>query len=41
MSYDLNKHHRQSIRLKNYEYSQAGAYIETNPKNWEKDTEDA
>jgi putative transposase len=29
MSYDPNRHHRQSIRLKNYDYSQAGAYFVT------------
>jgi putative transposase len=29
MSYDPNKHHRRSIRLKGYDYSQAGAYFVT------------
>jgi len=27
--YDPNRHHRRSIRLKNYDYSQAGAYFVT------------
>ena len=29
MSYDPNRHHRHSIRLKGYDYSQAGAYFVT------------
>lgn len=29
MKYDPNKHHRRSIRLKDYDYSQAGAYFIT------------
>jgi hypothetical protein len=29
MPYDPSKHHRQSIRLKGYEYAQAGAYFVT------------
>jgi putative transposase len=29
MPYDPNRHHRRSIRLKGYEYSQAGAYFIT------------
>ncbi len=29
MNYDPNKHHRRSIRLKNYDYSQPGAYFIT------------
>ncbi len=29
MRYDKEKHHRRSIRLKNYDYSQAGAYFVT------------
>ena len=29
MKFDLNKHHRRSIRLKGYDYSQAGAYFVT------------
>src|ERR1041385_3887352 len=29
MRFDSQKHHRQSIRLKNYNYSQAGAYYVT------------
>jgi REP element-mobilizing transposase RayT len=29
MPYDPDKHHRRSIRLKNYDYSQAGAYFVT------------
>ena len=29
MPYDPNKHHRRSIRLKGYDYSQAGAYFVT------------
>ncbi|HPN32919.1 MAG TPA: hypothetical protein PK843_00255 [bacterium] len=29
MTYDPNKHHRRSIRLKGYDYSQAGAYFVT------------
>ncbi len=29
MKYDPNKHHRRSIRLKGYDYSQAGAYFVT------------
>ncbi len=29
MAYDSQKHHRQSIRLKGYDYSQAGAYFIT------------
>ncbi|GBD93135.1 hypothetical protein BMS3Abin05_00718 [bacterium BMS3Abin05] len=29
MKYDSNKHHRRSIRLKGYDYSQAGAYFIT------------
>jgi putative transposase len=29
MKYDPNKHHRQSIRLKNYDYTLAGAYFVT------------
>lgn len=29
MIYDPNKHHRRSIRLKNYDYSQPGAYFIT------------
>jgi putative transposase len=29
MNYDPDKHHRQSIRLKHYDYSQAGAYFIT------------
>jgi hypothetical protein len=27
MNYDPEKHHRHSIRLKEYDYSQAGAYF--------------
>ena len=29
MKYDPNKHHRRSIRLKGYDYTQAGAYFVT------------
>ncbi len=29
MRYDLEKHHRRSVRLKGYDYSQAGAYFVT------------
>ncbi|NET41654.1 MAG: hypothetical protein F6K15_06855 [Okeania sp. SIO2B3] len=29
MSYDHNKHHRRSLRLRGYDYSQAGAYFLT------------
>ncbi|MPZ75625.1 MAG: transposase [Deltaproteobacteria bacterium] len=29
MNYDPDKHHRQSIRLKSYDYSQSGAYFVT------------
>ena len=29
MAYDPHKHHRRSIRLKGYDYSQAGAYFVT------------
>ncbi len=29
MNYDPHKHHRRSIRLKRYDYSQAGAYFIT------------
>ena len=29
MNYDPDKHHRRSIRLKDYDYSQAGAYFVT------------
>ena len=29
MKYDPDKHHRRSIRLKGYDYSQAGAYFVT------------
>ena len=29
MKYDLAKHHRRSIRLKGYDYSQAGLYFVT------------
>ncbi len=29
MSYDPNRHHRQSIRLRGYDYTQAGAYFVT------------
>jgi REP element-mobilizing transposase RayT len=29
MTYDPNRHHRRSIRLKGYDYSQAGAYYVT------------
>ena len=29
MQYDPAKHHRQSIRLKNYDYTSAGAYFVT------------
>lgn len=29
MKYDPNKHHRSSIRLKGYDYAQAGAYFVT------------
>lgn len=29
MKFDLQKHHRRSIRLKGYDYSQAGAYFVT------------
>ena len=29
MKYDPEKHHRRSIRLKGYDYSQAGAYFVT------------
>ncbi|NES72383.1 MAG: hypothetical protein F6K24_47905 [Okeania sp. SIO2D1] len=29
MSYDPNKHHRRSLRLRGYDYSQAGAYFLT------------
>jgi REP element-mobilizing transposase RayT len=29
MAYDPNKHHRRSIRLKGYDYSQCGAYFIT------------
>ena len=29
MTYDLRKHHRRSIRLKGYDYTQAGAYFVT------------
>jgi REP element-mobilizing transposase RayT len=29
MKYDLDKHHRKSIRLKDYDYSQTGAYFVT------------
>ena len=29
MSYDRNIHHRRSIRLKGYDYSQAGMYFLT------------
>ncbi|MCP4417597.1 MAG: transposase [Chloroflexi bacterium] len=29
MAYDPHKHHRRSIRLKGYDYSQAGAYFAT------------
>jgi len=27
MQYDSRKHHRRSLRLKNYDYRQAGAYL--------------
>ena len=29
MTYDPNRHHRRSIRLKGYDYTQAGAYYVT------------
>jgi len=29
MKYDPNKHHRRSIRVQGYDYSQAGAYFVT------------
>ena len=29
MTYDLDKHHRRSIRLRGYDYAQAGAYFVT------------
>ncbi len=29
MTYDPEKHHRRSVRLKDYDYSQAGAYFVT------------
>ncbi len=29
MKYDRFKHHRRSIRLKDYDYTQAGAYFVT------------
>jgi len=29
MSYDPNKHHRRSIRLRGYDYSQKGIYFVT------------
>jgi len=29
MTYDLDQHHRRSVRLKGYDYSQAGAYFVT------------
>ena len=29
MSFNQNRHHRQSIRLRNYDYSQAGLYFIT------------
>ncbi len=29
MSYDPDRHHRRSIRLRDYDYSQAGAYFVT------------
>jgi len=29
MAYDPRKHHRQSIRLKGYDYTQPGAYFVT------------
>ncbi|NWG20922.1 MAG: transposase, partial [Chloroflexi bacterium] len=29
MTYDPNRHHRRSIRLKGYDYTQAGAYFVT------------
>jgi hypothetical protein len=29
MKFDPQKHHRRSIRLKDYDYSQAGAYYVT------------
>ena len=29
MKYDLDRHHRRSIRLKEYDYSQPGAYFVT------------
>ena len=29
MSYDPNKHHRRSVRLKGYDYMQVGAYFVT------------
>ena len=29
MKYDPHKHHRRSIRLKGYDYSQTGAYFVT------------
>ena len=29
MSYDPNRHHRRSIRLRRYDYTQAGAYFLT------------
>jgi len=29
MPYDLNKHHRRSIRLRGYDYARAGAYFVT------------
>ncbi|HQT91530.1 MAG TPA: hypothetical protein PL001_05835, partial [Candidatus Kryptobacter bacterium] len=29
MAYDPHKHHRRSVRLKNYDYSQPGAYFIT------------
>jgi hypothetical protein len=29
MKFDLQKHYRRSIRLKGYDYSQAGAYFVT------------
>jgi hypothetical protein len=36
MIYDPYKHHRRSIRLKEYDYSQAGAYFVTIcTHNWE------
>ena len=38
MPYNPAIHHRRSIRLKGYDYSQAGLYfIVNNPTNWEKD----